>query len=132
MWLHAMIDACVIEVIWDNHTALTTCTQVAPGAETSTGIALFGVGGGVTAHVTVWLNTAFANKVVAQKRLRNRRAAAVFRLFGHNLNLGGAGLGCHPAPPAASPHPPGATQFLGASVSAGFRFRGLTIRLLPY
>ena len=65
-----------------------------------------------------------------QKRLRNRRAAGVFRLFGYNLNLGGAGLGCHPAP-VASIRPRGATQFLGASVSAGFRFRGLTIRLLP-
>ena len=65
-----------------------------------------------------------------QKRLRNRRATAVFRLFGYNLDLGGAGLGCHPAP-VASPHPPGAIQFLGASVLAGFRLRGLTIRLLP-
>lgn len=61
VWMHAIIDACVIEVIWNNRTALTT--QVHPSAETSTGIALFGVGrgvvadgegGGVTAQCTAW------------------------------------------------------------------------------
>jgi hypothetical protein len=63
VWMHAIIDACVIEVIWNNRTALTT--QVHPSAETSTGIALFGVvwgaaarggggGGGVSAQCTAW------------------------------------------------------------------------------
>jgi hypothetical protein len=75
VWMHAVIDACVVEVIWNNRTALTT--QVVPSANTSTGIALFGVGGGVTAHLTAW-RLAAANNTMYMATASPRHDPAFF------------------------------------------------------